>query len=63
MPWGSITLPVIMGEEPPQLITMMNFIIVDPPSLYNVILGHSFLMAIKRVMSIYHLKMKFPIRV
>ncbi|KAJ4717115.1 Gag-pol polymerase [Melia azedarach] len=58
---GSITLPVAIGEDPAQLITMVDFVVVDHPSSYNVILGRPFLMATKRVVSTYLLKLKFPI--
>lgn len=44
---GSITLLVTLGEEPAHLIAMVDFIVVDRPSSYNVILGRLFLMAIK----------------
>ncbi|KAJ4713136.1 Retrovirus-related Pol polyprotein from transposon 17.6 [Melia azedarach] len=61
MPSGSITLPVTLGEDPSQLITMVDFVVVDHPSSYNVILGRPFLMATRGVVSTYHLKLKFPV--
>ena len=39
---------------------MVEFIIVDRPSVYNVILGRPTLNESKAVVSIYHLAMKFP---
>ncbi|GMN65609.1 hypothetical protein TIFTF001_034668 [Ficus carica] len=39
---------------------MVEFIVVDRPSVYNVILGRPTLNAIKEVVSTYHLAMKFP---
>ncbi|KAJ4719042.1 Retrovirus-related Pol polyprotein from transposon opus [Melia azedarach] len=40
---------------------MVDFVVVDHPSSYNVILGRPFLMATKGVVSTYHLKLKFPV--
>ncbi|KAJ4728684.1 Retrovirus-related Pol polyprotein from transposon opus [Melia azedarach] len=40
---------------------MVDFVVVDHPSSYNVILGRPFLMANKGVVSTYHLKLKFPV--
>ena len=39
---------------------MVEFIVVDRPSVYNVILGRPTLNALKAVVSTYHLAMKFP---
>lgn len=59
MLYDSITLPVTIGEDPTQLITIVDFMVVDLPNSYNVILGRAFLMATKEVVSTYHLKLKF----
>ena len=40
---------------------MMEFLVVDRPSVYNIILGRSTLNALKAVVSTYHLAMKFLI--
>ncbi|KAJ4704672.1 Gag-pol polyprotein [Melia azedarach] len=58
---GSITLPVTLGKDPSQLITMVDFVVIDHPSSYNVILGRPFLTAARGVVSTYHLKLKFPV--
>lgn len=50
-----------VGEELAPLITKVDFIIMDQPSSYNVILGRSFLISTKGIMSMHHLKMKFPV--
>ena len=39
---------------------MVEFIVVDRPSVYNVIMGRPTLNALKAVVSTYHLAMKFP---
>ncbi|XP_024024960.1 uncharacterized protein LOC112092617 [Morus notabilis] len=36
---GMITLPVIMGEGNTKVTRMVNFLVVDQPSAYNVIIG------------------------
>ena len=39
---------------------MVDFLLVDQPSAYNVIIGRQTLNALRVVVSIYHLAMKFP---
>ena len=39
---------------------MVEFIIVDRSSIYNIIMGRPTLNALKAVISTYHLTMKFP---
>ncbi|GMN42449.1 hypothetical protein TIFTF001_011665 [Ficus carica] len=46
---------------PKKATKMVEFIVVDRPSVYNVILGRPTLNALKAVVSTYHLAMKFPI--
>ncbi|KAK2646474.1 hypothetical protein Ddye_021669 [Dipteronia dyeriana] len=41
---------------------MINFMVEDTPSTYNVILGRLFLLVRKGVLSIYHNVQKFPVR-
>ena len=57
---GMITLPVTMGEAPAQTIRMINFLVVDRPSVYNVIIGRPTLNGMRAITSTYHLVMKFP---
>ncbi|XP_057969426.1 uncharacterized protein LOC131158574 [Malania oleifera] len=59
-PLGTITLPVTIGTTPQQVTTLTEFLVVDRPSVYNIILGRPFLNAVRAVMSTYHLKIKFP---
>lgn len=40
---------------------MMNFLIVDVPSSYNMIFGRTVLNLIQVVISTYHMKLKFPV--
>ncbi|GMN74649.1 hypothetical protein TIFTF001_052422, partial [Ficus carica] len=57
---GTIRLPVTVGDGPEKATRMVEFIVVDRPSVYNVILGRPTLNALKAVVSTYHLTMKFP---
>ncbi|GFS40630.1 hypothetical protein Acr_00g0069590 [Actinidia rufa] len=59
-PLGWIKLPVTLGTDPHQITIWQDFIVVDCPSPYNVILGHPNLGGTKAITSIDHLKMKFP---
>jgi len=61
MPVGSIILPVAIGEPPKQVNNMVEFVVVDVPSAYNMILGRPFLSKIRGVLSIYHNVLKFPV--
>ncbi|GAV61278.1 hypothetical protein CFOL_v3_04806, partial [Cephalotus follicularis] len=57
---GAIKLPVTAGTSPHQSIIMVKFLVVKLPSAYNVILGRPSLNTLGVVVSIPHLKMKFP---
>ncbi|GMN33966.1 hypothetical protein TIFTF001_044856, partial [Ficus carica] len=57
---GVITLPVTMGEDLAQITRMVNFLVVNRPSVYNAIIGRPTLNAMRAVTSTYHLMMKFP---
>ncbi|KAF8091829.1 hypothetical protein N665_0434s0009 [Sinapis alba] len=52
----SIKLPVIAKK----LTKIVDFAVVDNPSIYNVIMGTPLINAIKAVTSIYHLGIMFP---
>lgn len=60
-PVWQITLPLTLGDEPSQRTNMTPFLVVDAPSTYNIILGHSFLSTFMDVASPYYQKIKFPI--
>ena len=55
-----ITLTVIARTYPTQVTKEIDFLIVDCPSTYNIILGKPALNRLKVVTSTYHLKVKFP---
>ena len=59
-PKGIISLRVTTGTHPAQITKQVDFLIVDCPSSYNVILGRPTLNQIKAANSTYCLKVKFP---
>ena len=59
-PKGIVTLTVTMGTHPRQLTCQLDFLVVDCPSSYNVIIGRPTLNGWKAATSTYFLKAKFP---
>ena len=59
-PKDIVTLTITVGSYPQQLTRQLNFIVVDWPSSYNVIIGRPTLNRWKAVTSTYCLKVKFP---
>ncbi|KAL2249889.1 UNVERIFIED_CONTAM: hypothetical protein Sindi_2462600 [Sesamum indicum] len=57
---GMIELPVSIGDEPERKTLMVKFLVVDTPFAYNVILGRPDLNTFSAIVSIYHLRIKFP---
>ena len=60
LPFGSVQLVLTLGDPPCQATTTVRFLIVDAPSVYNMLLGRPFLNAIRVVPSDYHMVIKFP---
>ncbi|KAH9768804.1 Uridine monophosphate kinase [Citrus sinensis] len=60
IPKGIITLPVTLSKIPHRVVHMIDFLIVDHPGAYNIILGMPFLVATKAVVSMHYLAMKVP---
>ena len=60
VPRGIVTLTVIAGTYPTQVTKEIDFLIVDYPLTYNVILRRPALNRLRAVMSTYHLTVKFP---
>ncbi|XP_059441743.1 uncharacterized protein LOC132174049 [Corylus avellana] len=58
-PIGMIYLPVTAGTAPKQSTIMVDFLVIDQPSAYNVIIGRRTLNQLKAATSTYYLKMKF----
>ncbi|XP_065632981.1 uncharacterized protein LOC112035103 [Quercus suber] len=59
-PRGIVTLTVTVGTDLKQLTRQIDFLVVDSPSSYNVIIGRPALNKWKASTSTYCLKMKFP---
>ena len=55
-----VTLTAIVGTYPAQVTKEIDFLIVDCPSTYNIILGRPVLNRLRAVMLTYYLKVKFP---
>ena len=60
-PRGVVTLTVTVGAQSRQLTHQLDFLMVDCPSSYNVIIGRPTLNRWKAATSTYCLKVKFPI--
>ena len=61
IPKGVVKLTIIAGIYLAQVSKEINFLIVDCPSMYNVILGQPTLNKLKAATSTYYLKVKIPI--
>ena len=59
-PLGAVTLSVIVGDYPQQIMKDVTFLVINYSSTNNTILGHPTLNSWKAVTSTYHLMIKFP---
>ncbi|KAL0462834.1 UNVERIFIED_CONTAM: hypothetical protein Slati_0171000 [Sesamum latifolium] len=59
-PRGLISLPLTLGIGHTRKTCILKFLVVDVPSAYNVILGRPTINAFQVVISMYHMKIKFP---
>ena len=59
-PMGVISLPMVVGDYPKQSCVMADFLVINQPSSFNVVLSRPSLRALKVINSIYHLMVKFP---
>ncbi|XP_021813076.1 uncharacterized protein LOC110756013 [Prunus avium] len=59
-PIGSVSLPIAFGVAPRRTMVYDQFLVVDCPTAYNVIVGRTALTAIKAHLSPHMLFMKFP---
>jgi hypothetical protein len=57
---GLISLPITCGTSPRQSTVMVDFLVVDRPLAYIMIIGRPALNKLKAITSTYHLMMKFP---
>ena len=56
----TIKLVITMGEGPRNVSKLLEFVVVDCPTVYNEILGRPTLMAFEAITSVRHLMIKFP---
>uniref|UniRef100_A0A2N9GFI3 RNA-directed DNA polymerase n=1 Tax=Fagus sylvatica TaxID=28930 RepID=A0A2N9GFI3_FAGSY len=59
-PLGVVSLIIEVGTYPKQVRTSVEFLVVDCPSAYNVIIGRPTLNKLRAVTSTYHLLVRFP---
>ena len=59
-PKGIVTLTITVGIHLRQLTRQLDFLVVDCPLSYNVIIGRPTLNRWKAATSTYYLKVKFP---
>ncbi|XP_060963703.1 uncharacterized protein LOC133033115 [Cannabis sativa] len=59
-PLGRIRLPLTVGQAPRSITIMAQFLVLDVPSAFNVMLGRPALYDLKTVTSIFHSCLKFP---
>lgn len=59
IPLSSIELLVTIGELPHQVTKMVNFLVVEHPSMCNIILGRLALNMFRAIASTYHRMIKF----
>uniref|UniRef100_A0A2N9IUL6 Uncharacterized protein n=1 Tax=Fagus sylvatica TaxID=28930 RepID=A0A2N9IUL6_FAGSY len=59
-PLGVVSLTIEAGTYPKQVRTSVEFLVVDCPSAYNVIIGRPTLNKLRAVTSTYHLLVRFP---
>ena len=57
---GIIELAVTLGEYPLSVTKMIDFVVVDIKSAYNLIIGRPLLASLGAISSIRHLTLKFP---
>ena len=60
IPLGVISLPMTLGEYPRQSYMMVDFLVIEQPSAFNIVLGRRSLRDLRAITSIHHLLMKFP---
>ena len=59
VPLGVISLPMTLGEYPRQSCVLADFLVIDQPLAFIVVLGRPSLRELRVVTSIHHLLMKF----
>ena len=60
IPNSIITFSVTIGKVPHRVVHMIDFLIIDHPGAYNIILGRPFLATTKVAISMHYLAIKIP---
>ena len=60
IPKGVVKLTIIAGTYPTKVSKEIDFLMVDYPLMYNIILGRPTLNKLRAATSTYYLKVKFP---
>ncbi|XP_073109541.1 uncharacterized protein [Elaeis guineensis] len=55
----TISLATIIGRAPKQVVVQITYFVVKSPSMYNAIISHPELNALRAIVSTYHLMVKF----
>lgn len=55
-------MTISLGCHPARMTKGIDFLILDCPNSYNMILDRPFINMFQAVISTYHMKMKFPVR-
>lgn len=58
---GEVTMPISLGCHPARMTKGIDFLILDCPTSYNMILGRPYINMFQAVIFTYHIKMKFPV--
>lgn len=59
--YGKVQLPMVLGDGPWRQTGIINFMLIDSPSHYNVIMGRPSISEYAAIISTAHLMMKFPV--
>lgn len=58
IPSRIVTLPISLDKSTYKFIYMVNFLVVDNPRAYNIILGRLFIITTRAIVSMHYLAMK-----
>lgn len=59
--YGKVQLPMLLGDGQWRQYRMVNFMLIDSPSQYNIIMGLPSLSEYAAIISTAHLMMRFPV--
>ena len=62
-PMGIIELPITVGSKPFEKTVMLDFVVVEEKSPYQIILGRPFMRVSQCVISMHYLALKYRVNV